>query len=73
MTNKTVLVFKTNVQKPVEAQQLLGTLSLQFPKHRINFDLDDCDSILRIEGTDVEIGEVDAVLRAKGYFCGLLE
>lgn len=50
MLNTQIEVFKTNVEKPSEAKRLLGELLQQFPQYRFNFDLDDCDKILRAEG-----------------------
>ncbi|MEO5570624.1 MAG: hypothetical protein ABIT08_00745, partial [Bacteroidia bacterium] len=48
-----VEVFKTNVEKPKEAKILISKLAGHFPKHKINFDLEDCDKILRVEGKNI--------------------
>ncbi len=45
-----VEVFKTNVQKNNEAKMLLKQLICRLPNHIINFDLSDCDKILRVKG-----------------------
>ena len=42
--------FKTNVQECELAHQLTQKLLLCFPHSKINFDLHDCDKILRVEG-----------------------
>ncbi len=42
-------VFKTNVAHDDEALILLEQMRTTFPGYKINFDLDDCDRILRIE------------------------
>ncbi len=42
-------VFKTNVVKKREAKQLVEEMATRFPEYRINFDLEDCDKILRVE------------------------
>jgi len=70
---KVVLVFKTNVHDLKIARWLVTELQQHFPMHRINFDLDDCDRILRIEGQDLEEALVAAMLHAKGYECSILE
>lgn len=43
-------VFKTNVQNKVQAKRILNKLKKGFSEAYINFDLDDCDKILRIDG-----------------------
>ena len=44
-------VFKTNIQSQYEAKVILEELNFQFPDYAINFDLEDCDKILRVEAT----------------------
>jgi hypothetical protein len=43
-------VFKTNVEEAVQAEKLVDILLDHFPDNKINFDLHDCDKILRVEG-----------------------
>jgi hypothetical protein len=45
-----VEVFKTNVQNSNMANYIISLLQKEFPNCKINFDLEDCDKILRIEG-----------------------
>jgi hypothetical protein len=40
---------------------------------KINFDLDDCDKILRVEGKNVLPGKIIGLLKANGYQCQALE
>lgn len=72
-TGNMVEVFKTNVRLKKEAALLLSLLQQQFPDHRINFDLDDCDRILRVEAGSVEPASVIAVLEENGFDCTVLE
>ncbi|MFG6687110.1 hypothetical protein ACGK9U_11035 [Mariniflexile sp. HNIBRBA6329] len=51
-----VEVFKTNISKQKQSNQIIVKLNQTFPKYKINFDLEDCDNILRVENT---IGEID--------------
>ena len=44
-----VEVFKTNVKDPDHASQLIDQIHLSFNEYKANFDLDDCDKILRVE------------------------
>ncbi len=50
-----VEVFKTNIEKRKNAKRVLMLLSQRFPNYRINFDLEDCDNILRVENPEGEI------------------
>lgn len=71
--NSMVEVFKTNVQDPDEAKMLVGLLQKLITNSIVNFDLDDCDKILRIDGIDVCTRLVTGILEDHGYMCELLE
>lgn len=68
-----VEVFKTNVQEHELAKQLTAELLSHFPQCKINFDLQDCDRILRVEGKDILPGKVMQVININGYLCQVLE
>jgi hypothetical protein len=68
-----VEVFKTNVEKIEYAQLLLQKLLAQYPSYQINFDLQDCDRILRVEGKQVESGRIIEVVSLNGFDCKVLE
>lgn len=70
---KTIEVFKTNVHKELDARKLEEVLHEHFPHCEINFDLDDCDKILRIEGESVCIDSVIEVLSKLNFICEVLE
>lgn len=44
-----VEVFKTNIKNKKSADFILNRLQDIFPNYKINFDLEDCDNILRVE------------------------
>ncbi|MGV3585835.1 MAG: hypothetical protein ACO1OF_02435 [Adhaeribacter sp.] len=44
-----VEVFKTNVENPGQAHMLLDQIHRHFRNYKANFDLDDCDKILRVK------------------------
>lgn len=46
---KTVEIFKTNITQTSVANDVVESLLRVFPECKINFDLQDCDNILRIE------------------------
>lgn len=68
-----VEVFKTNIKKKKEAEVLAKKLSSSFPLIKIDFDLEDCDKILRIEGKRFSSVKIIKLLHASGYFCRVLE
>jgi hypothetical protein len=68
-----VEVFKTNIQDKTTVYLITEELSMLFPDSRINFDLDDCDKILRVESEIVIPEEVVKILTYKGFFCEVLE
>jgi hypothetical protein len=67
-----VEVFKTSVQDKLESCFVIEKLQAQFPNYVINFDLEDCDRILRIEHAVIENEKVIALLNSQGYDCETL-
>jgi hypothetical protein len=68
-----VEVFKTNVQKKTQSKMLLSALSAAFPSFKINFDLADCDKILRVEGENIEPLKIVILVEGNGFECAILE
>lgn len=66
-------VFKTNVQKIYQAEILVELLLQNFPTNKINFDLEDCDKILRVEGENISTDIIIQILNKKKYKCEVLE
>ena len=68
-----VEVFKTNVRSIRKAKLVIQKLEEEFPAHKINFDLDDCDKILRVEGENIEVEKIVRLLEENDYRCELLK
>lgn len=68
-----VEVFKTNVEDLPGAAQITAMLSRHFPGCRINFDLEDCDRILRMEGWNFTPEKVAQLVQQNGFHCSVLE
>lgn len=68
-----VEVFKTNVRSIQKSIKLLSKIREYSPELLINFDLDDCDNILRVEGKRVPINTIIKTLLSEGYLCEVLE
>ena len=68
-----VEVFKTNVHSIGDAKFIVQKLIEEFPTHRINFDLSDCDRILRVEGKHIGEEKIIGIVNALNYKCEILE
>jgi hypothetical protein len=68
-----VEVFKTNVQKKTQSKMLLSILSETFPSFKINFDLSDCDKVLRVEGDNMEAVTIVKLIKQNGFKCEPLD
>ena len=68
---KIVNVFKTNVKDHLDARHIIYLLQQAFTNCKINFDLDDCDKILRVESQQEFINETDIqlLIAGCGYHC----
>ena len=60
-------VFKTNVENAEHSDLLVRELLYYFPGGNINFDLDDCDRVLRIVADSICRSTVTDVLMRNGY------
>ena len=66
-------IFKTNVEETNDANNIIELLLEHFPCSKINFDLYDCDKILRVEGRDFSNDKVMKLLHKNGFHCEILE
>lgn len=66
-------VFKTNVQRAAQSRLMIKLLSAHFPASKINFDLDDCDKVLRVEGKDFCAQRIIELLKLNGHYCEVLD
>lgn len=62
-------VFKTNVNDTLVAFEILCELKVLFPDFNINFDLEDCDRILRVDscGKYIEVSRILSIVIRKGH------
>lgn len=68
----TVEVFKTNVLTEEDATHIISVLRCHLPESRINFDLEDCDKVLRIEGCTIAVAKIIELLNVRGHHCEIL-
>ncbi len=67
---KTVLVFKTSVAQKKDVSTLRPMLDGLINTYgRWNFDLEDCDNILRVEARKIAPHAVVRALTGRGFLC----
>ena len=62
-----VEVFKTNVITDADADKLIAELHKAFPFYKVNFDLDDCDHILRVKSMSADINPFPVIVLLKAF------
>ncbi len=72
MDEAIVEVFKTNVEQREDADKIIHELQVSFANAKINFDLEDCDRILRVEGDSICNEEIIAILNKLGFEASVL-
>ena len=65
-------IFKTNVDDSSKAEQIISLLHQYYPAFMINFDLQDCDKILRIKGESIPVDEIVEIVLQAGFHCSVL-
>jgi len=68
-----ILIFTTSVEKPEQVSEVKPLLTSVPAITGWNFDLEDCDNILRIEAHDVSPRYIETLLQTAGYHCRELE
>jgi hypothetical protein len=66
-------VFKTNVHEVEKSNIIFQKLQQHFPENKINFDLEDCDKILRVEGNTIHPEKIIEIVKEEGHFCEILD
>lgn len=66
-------IFKTSVSDGYYAKLLLRKIHARFPQCIANFDLTDCDRILRVQNAgDLNANDIISVVRGFGYEAEIL-
>jgi hypothetical protein len=67
-------VFRTNVKDREEADKLIDRIQRNFVHYKANFDLDDCDRILRIASSNgsIEVATLVDLLKESGFHAEVL-
>jgi hypothetical protein len=71
---KTVLVFRTSITSKAKADSVKPLLDNLMDKYeKWNFDLEDCDNILRVEAVSVQPFVIINNLKNAGFACEELQ
>ncbi len=68
-----ILVFTTSIEKQDQVNDVKPLLTSVPAINNWNFDLEDCDNILRIEANDISPRYIESLLQTAGYDCRELE
>lgn len=67
-----VEIFTTSVTEESHATTIIAMLQQHLPGCTINFDLKDCDKILRVKGENFCSSSIIELLQSQGFFCSQL-
>lgn len=68
-----IYVFKTSVKTKIQAKKLKPHIDKILPKAKWNFDLHDCDKILRIDSKEDIISPIMHLLKDHNFHCEELQ
>lgn len=68
-----ILVFKTSVRNKLQVKKLKPHIDQQLPAASWNFDLQDCDRILRVVHEENVAATVIGLLKEHDFYCEELE
>lgn len=64
-----VEVFKTNIQRESESHKIERLIREHYPDCQVDFDLEDCDKILRIDISEPINDAIRDIVESQGYYC----
>jgi hypothetical protein len=68
-----IFIFTTSVEKPEQVTEVKPLLTSVPAITCWNFDLEDCDNILRVEADDISPRDIESLLQTAGFDCRELE
>ena len=64
-----ILVFKTNITTRQQVSSVHGLLMAMADITQYNFDLEDCDNVLRVVSNNLEAQTISRALQVAGFSC----
>ena len=68
-----IYIFKTSVKTKIQVKKLKSHIDKTLPNEKWNFDLDDCDRILRIDSEENIVLQITDLLNLHQFNCTELE
>ena len=68
-----IYVFKTSVKTKNQVKNLKPHINKALPNEKWNFDLQDCDKILRIDSKENIVPKITGLLNVHNFYCEELE
>lgn len=68
-----IFVFKTSVKSKTQAKRLKPHIDCILPAIKWNFDLEDCDNILRIDSKENVVLKIKQLLNEHNFYCEELD
>jgi hypothetical protein len=68
-----IFVFKTSVKTKQQVKKLKPHIDKRLPKAKWNFDLEDCDRILRVDSEENIVSAIIDLLQIHKVYCEELE
>ena len=68
-----IYVFKTSVKTKTQIRKLKPHIDKMLPRVKWNFDLEDCDKILRIDSEESIVSKITGLLNIHRFYCEELE
>lgn len=68
-----IFIFKTSVKTKLQAKKLKPHINELLPDEKWNFDLQDCDKVLRIDSDESIVSKIRGLLQTHQFYCEELE
>ena len=68
-----IYVFKTSIKSKMQVKKLEPHINKIMPGAKWNFDLDDCDRILRIDSAENIVLKITGLLNVHKFYCKELD
>ena len=68
-----IYVFKTSVRTKSQVKKLKPRINELLPSEKWNFDLEDCDKILRIDSEENVVSKIIDLMSIQKFYCHELE
>lgn len=68
-----ITLFRTNIRSREQAEQVIVSLSLNYPNAKVTIDLDDSDRVLKLRAKFANTESVVGIVSRMGFDCSELD